>query len=131
MHYVFVYGTLRKGETNAHFLRGATCIESEAWVYGSLFDTNEGYPAMDLSNDQKVFGEVYEVNDVMLQALDELEEYRRNPKEDLYDRSIQTIYAKERTIEAYVYTAQRKELLQIPIAHGDWVLYRKSLHECP
>lgn len=129
MHYVFVYGTLRKGEMNARFLHGATCIESKAWAYGSLFDTNEGYPAMDLSNDQKVFGEVYEVNDVMLQALDELEEYTGNPKEDLYNRSIQTIYAKEQTIEAYVYTSQRKEMLQLPIVHGDWVLYRKSLCE--
>lgn len=129
MHYVFVYGTLRKGEANAYLLNGATCIENEAWTYGSLFDTNEGYPAMDLPSNQKVFGEVYEVDDVTLQALDELEEYTGNPKEDAYDRRMQKIYTNEKAIEAYVYTAQKQEILQSPIVSGDWVLYRKSLCE--
>ncbi|CAM4379284.1 branched-chain alpha-keto acid dehydrogenase [Bacillus manliponensis] len=129
MHYVFVYGTLREEETNAHFLKGATYIEKDAWIYGLLFDTNEGYPAMILPSDQKVFGEVYEVDDVMLQALDELEEYTGNPKEDLYDRSIQTIYIGDKTLQAYVYTAQQQDILKIPIVSGDWVLYRKSLCE--
>ena len=44
MYHVFVYGTLRRGQTNAHYMLGATCIADRNWTYGKLFDTNEGYP---------------------------------------------------------------------------------------
>ncbi|MGE1038564.1 gamma-glutamylcyclotransferase family protein, partial [Bacillus cereus] len=92
MHHVFVYGTLRKEQSNAHFMQDAICIADEAWTYGKLFDTNEGYPAMTYSNEEKVYGEVYEVNDDVLQKLDKLEEYTGNAESDLYDRITETIY---------------------------------------
>ncbi|KFM99605.1 gamma-glutamylcyclotransferase [Bacillus clarus] len=126
MHHVFVYGTLRKLQTNAHYLQGATCIAEKAWTYGELFDTNEGYPAMICSNEEKVYGEVYEVNDEILQRLDELEEYTGNPETDLYDRITQTIYFADKEIHAYVYNAQDKEMLKKPIASGNWVYYQRE-----
>ncbi|WP_242213283.1 gamma-glutamylcyclotransferase [Bacillus cereus group sp. BfR-BA-01383] len=125
MHHVFVYGTLRKGQTNAHYMQGATCIAEEAWVYGKLFDTNEGYPAMICSNEEKVYGEVYEVNDDVLQKLDELEEYTGNTETDLYDRITQTVYVADREIHAYVYIARDKEMLKKIIDSGDWLMYQK------
>ncbi|MCU4988261.1 gamma-glutamylcyclotransferase [Bacillus cereus] len=126
MHHVFVYGTLRKEQTNAHYMQGATCIADEAWTYGELFDTNEGYPAMTYSNEEKVYGEVYEVNDEILRKLDELEEYTGNAETDLYDRITQTVYAADREIEAYVYIAQDKKMILKVIDSEDWVEYQKE-----
>ncbi|MBJ8005234.1 MULTISPECIES: gamma-glutamylcyclotransferase [Bacillus cereus group] len=126
MHHVFVYGTLRKEQTNAHYMQGATCIADGAWTYGKLFDTNEGYPAMVCSNEEKVYGEVYEVNSDVLQKLDELEEYTGNPESDLYDRITQTIYFWEIETHAYVYVAQDREMLKKVIISGDWVEYQKG-----
>ncbi|MED1612186.1 gamma-glutamylcyclotransferase family protein [Bacillus paranthracis] len=125
MHYVFVYGTLRKEQTNAHYMQGAICIADKAWTYGKLFDTNEGYPAMTYSSEEKVYGEVYEVNDEILHKLDELEEYTGNAETDLYDRITQTVYATDREIEAYVYIAQDKKMILKVIDSGDWVKYQK------
>ncbi|GAB6460331.1 gamma-glutamylcyclotransferase family protein [Bacillus cereus group sp. MYBK71-2] len=125
MHYVFVYGTLRKEQTNAHYMQGAICIADKAWTYGKLFDTNEGYPAMTYSSEEKVYGEVYEVNDEILHKLDDLEEYTGNAETDLYDRITQTVYATDREIEAYVYIAQDKKMILKVIDSGDWVKYQK------
>ncbi|WP_263704846.1 gamma-glutamylcyclotransferase, partial [Bacillus thuringiensis] len=119
MHHVFVYGTLRKEQTNAHYMQGAICIADKAWTYGELFDTNEGYPAMTYSREEKVYGEVYEVNDEILRKLDELEEYTGNAETDLYDRIKQTVYAADREIEAYVYIAQDKKMILKVIDCGD------------
>ncbi|MBO1582598.1 gamma-glutamylcyclotransferase [Bacillus sp. XF8] len=126
MHYVFVYGTLRKQQANAHYLHGTTCIAEEAWTHGELFDTNEGYPAMILSENNKVYGELYEVSGEILRKLDELEEYTSNPEKDLYDRITQTIYFGDGNINAYVYVAQSKGMLQRLIITGDWVSYNKT-----
>lgn len=124
MHYVFVYGTLRKQQANAHYLYGATCIADQAWTHGKLFDTNEGYPAMICTKEDKVYGEVYEVDDDMLKQLDQLEEYTGNPEKDLYDRITQIIYLGDRNISAYVYVAQNDGMLQRLIITGDWTSYR-------
>ena len=126
MYHVFVYGTLRKEQTNAHFMQGAKCIADRAWTYGKLFDTNEGYPAMICSNKDKVYGEVYEVNDDVLQKLDELEEYTGNAESDLYDRITETIYLDDREIRAFAYIAQDKEMLRKVIISGDWVEYQRE-----
>ncbi|AZQ47613.1 gamma-glutamylcyclotransferase family protein [Bacillus albus] len=126
MYHVFVYGTLRKEQTNAHFMQGAKCIAGGAWTYGKLFDTNEGYPAMICSNKDKVYGEVYEVSDDVLQKLDELEEYTGNAESDLYDRITETIYLGDREIRAFVYVAQDKEMLKKVIISGDWVKHQQG-----
>ncbi|MED0948833.1 gamma-glutamylcyclotransferase [Bacillus mobilis] len=126
MYHVFVYGTLRKEQSNAHFMQGAICIADGAWMYGKLFDTNEGYPAMICSNEDKVYGEVYEVNDDVLQKIDELEEYTGHAESDLYDRITKTIYLADREIRAFVYVAQDKEMLKEFIVSGDWVEYQKE-----
>ncbi|MGR3778676.1 gamma-glutamylcyclotransferase family protein [Bacillus paramycoides] len=126
MHHVFVYGTLRKEQTNAHYIQGATCIADGAWTYGKLFDTGEGYPAMICSSEEKVYGEIYEVNDDVLQKLDELEEYTGNAETDLYDRLTQSVYFEDREIHVYVYVAQDKEMLKKVIISGDWVKYQQG-----
>ena len=129
MHYIFVYGTLRKNEANAHFLQDSICIANESWTYGSLFDTNEGYPAMIHSKNKKVYGEVYRVTDAVLRDLDKLEEYTGASEQDLYNRITQAIYINEKILEAYVYIAQKQDMLQHQIVEGDWVSYRKLLYK--
>ncbi|PER49994.1 branched-chain alpha-keto acid dehydrogenase [Bacillus thuringiensis] len=126
MYHVFVYGTLRRGQTNAHYMLGAICIADRAWTYGKLFDTNEGYPAMTYSIEEKVYGEVYVVNDEILCKLDELEEYTGNAETDLYDQITQTVYIADREREAYVYIAQDKKMILKVIDSGDWVEYQKE-----
>ncbi|MDA2137850.1 gamma-glutamylcyclotransferase [Bacillus cereus group sp. Bc256] len=84
------------------------------------------YPAMICSNKDKLYGEVYEVNDAVLQKLDELEEYTGNAESDLYDRITETIYFSDREIRAFVYVAQDKEMLKKVIISGDWVEYQKG-----
>ncbi|MEN1937824.1 gamma-glutamylcyclotransferase family protein [Paenibacillus sp. 102] len=127
MHYVFVYGTLRTQQANAHYLYGSVCVAEFAWTCGRLFDTNEGYPAMISSAKEKVYGEIYEVNDEVLRKLDELEEYTGNPKSDLYNRITQLINFENKEVHAYVYTAQNKKMLQKPITSGDWVKYKHEI----
>ncbi|KOS27358.1 branched-chain alpha-keto acid dehydrogenase [Bacillus anthracis] len=126
MHHIFVYGTLRKEQSNAHFMQGAICIADEAWTYGKLFDTNEGYSAMTYSNEEKVYGEVYEVNDDILHKLDELEEYTGNAETDLYERITQIVFDGDREIEAYVYIAHDKNMLKKVIISGDWLKYQQG-----
>ncbi len=46
---VFVSGTLLKGEVNHWLLEKAICIEEQSWSNGLLFDTGDGYPAMNQS----------------------------------------------------------------------------------
>ncbi len=72
MHKVFVYGTLRKGERNDYLLKNATCIKEHCWTFGELYDTGYCYPAIKLSNEARVYGELYEVSDSELIELDQL-----------------------------------------------------------
>ncbi|CAM3634909.1 gamma-glutamylcyclotransferase [Cytobacillus oceanisediminis] len=121
---LFVYGTLRKHESNHFVLKGSHCIAEQAWVYGELYDTGLGYPSMKASFDQKVYGELYEVHLDHFTELDELEDYIPGRKDNLYDRVEQTIHTDTGDVNALVYISNRNDLLAEPILHGDWKLYR-------
>ncbi|MDL4842281.1 gamma-glutamylcyclotransferase family protein [Aquibacillus rhizosphaerae] len=127
-HLVFVYGTLRNKEDNHHYLKDATMVSSECWTYGKLYDVGCGYPAMINDNHNKVYGELYEVNDKELNQLNELEGYEENnPESNLYDRVVKEIYTEGVTYQAftYIFTAEQiSELLEIK--SGDWSSHIKS-----
>ncbi len=74
---VFVYGTLRVNAEQGGRMKGAHLLGSGV-VGGRLYQV-DWYPGLVLANDGEVVGEVYEVDEVMLAALDEYEggEYRR------------------------------------------------------
>ncbi|SDY91336.1 Cation transport regulator ChaC [Evansella caseinilytica] len=126
--YVFVYGTLRRGEANHDLLSPATLIASQAWVTGELFDTGEGYPAMVDSSDEssEVYGEIYEVNNEQLTALDVLEGYAPAGTNHLYERKKRMIYTDKQAVEAYVYiiAQENQHMLARKIACGDWRIHR-------
>ncbi|WED26992.1 gamma-glutamylcyclotransferase [Vibrio sp. DW001] len=114
-HLVFVYGTLRKGESNHHVLSDSEYLgffETEPnyqlFNYGS-------YPGVTQGN-CKVLGEVYSVDDDVLQRLDRLEnvpiDYRRDP--------IDTPYG-----SAWIYLYQEVSPLDEAITSGNW-LYRNK-----
>lgn len=122
---VFVYGTLRKHEANHHLLSGAKCFAEQAWTYGRLFDTGHGYPALLHSNKEKVFGELYEIDQHQLQLLDQLEDYRGPGGKNIYDRVKQTVYTDTASHKAYVYFIHpdHEDLLKDEIRSGDWRVY--------
>lgn len=119
---VFVYGTLRKHERNHYLLKDSNLISEQAWTYGELFDTGNGYPMLKKSSTHKVFGELYEVNQKQLVSLDELEGYKVNRKDNLYEREIQTIYTDNGECSAYLYMSERSCVTAI--ASGDWKIYQ-------
>lgn len=111
-HLVFVYGTLRRGESNHHFLSEAQFLGlHETSAEYTLYDLGD-YPAVGRGH-QSIFGEVYLINQEILQALDELEdvpvEYRRELLETPFG-------------QAWFYIYQDEEKLNTVISSGNWDL---------
>ena len=75
MPQVFVYGTLKRGQRNAHYLQQAQYLGefvTDAAYRMFLFDD---YPAVCLQGSHAIRGEVYRVTETEFNALDELEGY--------------------------------------------------------
>ncbi len=123
---VFVYGTLRKGGANAHYLNEAKVISLTSWALGELHDTGYGYPVLKDNPERKVSGELYEVTIDELVQIDQLEDYVSGRKSNEYDRVVRTVYTEEGEREAFVYIAG-KQLSDCynTIEENDWILYRK------
>ena len=68
---VFVYGTLRRGGSNAFRMDGAEFV-GPATVAGNLYRIS-WYPGLVLDDDGRVTGEIYRVGAEQLRALDEFE----------------------------------------------------------
>ena len=122
-HLVFVYGSLRHGDKGAMSIRFPNAqFIAAAKVNGSLYDLG-AYPGMLLNeSDSLVIGEVYEVDDELLQKLDDFEASSR------YRR---------KQVDVYLGTERRKAWLYVPeydaeyysdrtlITSGDWIEYAK------
>ena len=72
---VFVYGTLRRGEANHGFLRGAKCLGMHRTERRYTMHDLGAYPAIVEGGTTAVLGEVYAVDNKMLARLDRLEDY--------------------------------------------------------
>ncbi len=95
MH-VFVYGTLKPGESNFDCYCGANVISRDrAYIYGDLYHFPAlGYPGA-IHGKNQVHGFVLTFSDgLILTALDELEDYQpnRQPSENDYTRELVTTY---------------------------------------
>ncbi|MDQ0976517.1 gamma-glutamylcyclotransferase (GGCT)/AIG2-like uncharacterized protein YtfP [Neobacillus niacini] len=117
---IFVYGTLRKGEVNAHLLKGATCIAEQCWTNGLLYDTGCGFPAMKQSQTSRIYGELYSVSASTLKRLDQLEGYTVGGTNNLYERIEQTVYTDKGHSIAYIYVASHVNVGKRIIPNGDW-----------
>ena len=73
-HYIFIYGSLRRGNAGAMDLRFPDAkFIGNAHVSGSLYDLG-AYPGLLLDESKSpIAGEVYEVNDKTLSELDDFE----------------------------------------------------------
>lgn len=114
VHLVFVYGTLKRGHANHHWLTGATFLGRRLLSGGRLHDLGP-YPMAVLSPDQQevIHGELFAVTDVGLARLDELEGYP-----SFYDRSLQRLSTGE---TAWVYHGLPEQVADAPaVALGDW-----------
>ncbi|NOJ79223.1 gamma-glutamylcyclotransferase family protein [Myxococcus xanthus] len=98
---VFVYGTLLSGEPNHRLLRGARLIgPARTQPHFTLYDYGP-FPALASRGKHTVKGEVYEVDALMLAALDRLESHPR-----FYRRTPITLDEVGR-VEAYLFPKER------------------------
>lgn len=108
--YTFTYGTLMKGERNHTLLKDKVTFITTATVKGSIFHLPYGYPAyLDDSKENKVFGEVYEINTQVLEALDNLEGYNDSSQSGMYLRKkIKVTTLNGDIMECFIYVWNEK-----------------------
>ncbi|MDX1802501.1 MAG: gamma-glutamylcyclotransferase [Alcanivorax sp.] len=108
---VFVYGTLKRGERNHHFLkRGCYLADWRTPPCFMLFDLG-AYPGLCRPGNTAVWGELYEVNSAIMAQLDRLEEVPR-----VYRREwLATPWGR-----AVVYVLQRRPRGAVTLAEGRW-----------
>ncbi|MES1923697.1 gamma-glutamylcyclotransferase family protein [Salinisphaera sp. T31B1] len=112
MNRVFVYGTLRPGERNHHYL--ATAMHRGAYITPpayTLLDTGP-YPAALDTGDTALTGDVFDVDDETFAALDVLEDYPIH-----YTRRY--IATDHGSAWIYLWIARRDPRWPT-IGHGDW-----------
>lgn len=130
---VFVYGSLRKGLNNHHFLNNSEYIgdyTSKEQFYLITYKTLKfPYLLEDLEFDRpktNIKGEIYKVNEDVLKNLDNLES-----NSVIYQRKKYEFFNDKNSIEAYVYILIKppiidyiKEKIDIDyflINSGDWI----------
>lgn len=85
---VAVYGTLKRGLSNEHYLRAATYLGNDSLTTISLYDLG-AYPGAKAEPSAGIDVEIFSVTAQQLQALDGLEEYEADaPARGLYDRRL-------------------------------------------
>ena len=85
---VAVYGTLKHGHRNHHWLNGADMLGQDRLTGITLYDLGP-YPGAKLTPSTGVTVEVYAINAEQLARLDELEDYLQNsPDKGMYDRRV-------------------------------------------
>ena len=100
-HFVFVYGTLLKGERNHHLMDDKDFLASGR-IYGFRMFNLGTYPGIEYG-DGEVLGELYIVSDETLAKLDMLEE-----EGTLYRRVITRVDIVHNEYEAFVYVYNQK-----------------------
>ncbi len=117
---VFVYGTLLAGEPNHRVLAGATLVADDARTEPAFELRDLGpFPGLVRGGSHAVVGEVYEVDDVTLAALDRLEGHPR-----FYKRSRISL-DDGALVETYLLSPQQVEGRPV-IDSGDWRARRKE-----
>ncbi|HKO98470.1 MAG TPA: gamma-glutamylcyclotransferase family protein [Pyrinomonadaceae bacterium] len=122
-HLVFVYGTLRREASRPMLLQfpGSRFV-TDATVSGSLYDLGP-YPGLVVNESNSlVKGEVYEVDEELLNELDQFEassDYLRKRVEILIGSEKKEGWTYEPSSESYS--------LNRLIPSGDWIAYTRSV----
>ncbi|MGG4490729.1 gamma-glutamylcyclotransferase [Metabacillus idriensis] len=130
--HLFVYGTLRYLEKNHHYLKQGTCIAEQAWTNGSLFDSNDGYPAMTVDQDT-VYGELYEIDEDLLPEIHKLEGYLGPEANDsLFEFVPVRVYTDTMEHDAFCYVIKSDQAEGMKkIKSGDWKEHQFILNPPP
>ncbi len=119
MTHCFVYGTLLSGEPNHGVLRGSRCLGlARTPPRFKLVDLG-AFPGMLAEGAIAVVGELYEVDDVVLAALDRLEGHP-----DFYVRAPIVLAGWQRA-ETYFFPSAHAAGRPV-ILSGDWRAWRKG-----
>jgi gamma-glutamylcyclotransferase (GGCT)/AIG2-like uncharacterized protein YtfP len=126
-HLVFVYGTLRRGCARAMSVRFPNSkFIADARVSGRLYDLG-AYPGLILEQSNSlVIGEVYAVDDEILNQLDDFEaasNYRRKEAEVAVGTDSRMCWTYEPDPEFYSFHSL--------ITSGDWIEYAKTKTDWP
>jgi len=128
--YLFVYGTLRRGQPLHRFLDcGKSRFVGEGRIAGRLFDLGE-YPGAigDVKRFSTVRGEVHELlaPEETFPVLDDVEGYDpRRPERSLFERrAVTACLDSGRRLTAWVYFYRRPLLDATEIPDGDFARYR-------
>ena len=121
--FVFVYGTLRKGQLNDITLYqppplyiGSTCVKGQLYNCG-------WYPGMRLGGEQSVLGEVYQVSAQLLAQLDELEEVAPVPSGEYQRIQMEVECAGQELICCIYELSEHCAAQSTVIEEGDWVKF--------
>ncbi len=114
----FVYGTLLSSEPNHHVLRGSRCLGPARTPPRFTLVNLGAFPGMLAEGSTTVVGEVYEVDDDVLAALDRLEGHPR-----FYVRA-PIVLAGWLRAETYFFPTVRA-MGQSAITSGDWRSWRR------
>jgi gamma-glutamylcyclotransferase (GGCT)/AIG2-like uncharacterized protein YtfP len=126
VRYVFVYGTLRRGEArDINCLLPAPEFVMQAKVFGRLYDLGT-YPGLQLGYGNAVVGEVYAISPSLESVLDEIEGIGTESRDE-YLKSTVDVSLDGKPCSCLVYEVNPAGLSdKTLIAHGDWVRYRQD-----
>lgn len=116
---VFVYGTLRRGESNHHLIAAATFVREARTPAAYTLFAFEGHPGMGDGGTEAIVGECFDVDAATLAELDVLEDHPR-----WYQRREIALDDGE-TVIAYVLPPHFTEGRAV-IPGGDWVRWRRG-----
>ena len=115
-HRVAVYGTLKQGHRNHHWLEGARLLGQDRLTTLTLYDLGP-YPGAKAVPSNGAVVEVYTINAEQLAMLDQLEGYAAAaPSEGLYNRAIFLT----RHGEAWCYLYNPEIHKGMKIESGEW-----------
>jgi gamma-glutamylcyclotransferase (GGCT)/AIG2-like uncharacterized protein YtfP len=118
---VFVYGTLRKGESNdITRLTPPPIWVGQASIAGRLFHLGR-YPGIILGGSQQVVGEIYRIDAELELKLDEIEMLYPTATDEYFKRRV-AVQFKNQPLDCIVYEINPSYTTGKPvIEHGDWV----------
>ncbi|NTV88510.1 MAG: gamma-glutamylcyclotransferase [Burkholderiaceae bacterium] len=121
--YVFVYGTLRRGDDNdITLLRPAPLWLGDAVIEGTMHHLG-AYPGVVLGGAGKVLGEVYAITPALETKLDEIEELYPQQRDEYFKRHI-PVEVGGRVLTCLVYEINPRYVGVVgvrTILSGDWV----------
>lgn len=127
---LFVYGSLRKGYHNHHYLDGKAIYLGTYYIKGNLYEINgKNYPALVKDDNVYTVGELYDVL-VDFKQMDEMENYNpNNIEKSEYIRTIEDVYdenlQKVESAYIYLYNTNLKDTLGKQIENNDFKNFRK------